>query len=115
LQVQSDWLAYRSVPDAANWLAADGFVAAVVKHPAIPAGPPAQSVLDELWLRPADISAGVSAILGDAGLAGKIDPAGVGAVGFFVGGYSVMELVGARPVRRAFGSLRIGADARTSP
>ncbi len=91
---------FRAAPDTASWLAsalaAKGYVVAVVRPPAIPPGPPAQSVLSELWLRPADISATLTAVEKELSLAAAIDPGRIGAVGFFLGGYAVLELAGVR-------------------
>ncbi len=91
---------FRAAPNAASWLAsslaASGFVAAVVTPPAIPDGPPSQAVLAELWLRPADLSATITALGKDAFFAQHIDMTKVAGVGFFLGGYSLLSLAGAR-------------------
>jgi len=96
----------RAAPNTASWLASalaeKGYIAAVVIPPLIPRGPPKQSVLNELWLRPADLSATLSAIEKQPALSGKIDTNEIGAVGFFLGGYAVLELAGARVDAKAY-------------
>ncbi|HUC19348.1 MAG TPA: hypothetical protein VMA37_16840 [Acetobacteraceae bacterium] len=97
---------FRAAPNIASWLASalagKGYIAAVVIPPAVPPGPPKQSVLNELWLRPADLSAILSAVEKQPTFFGKIDTNEIGAVGFFLGGYAVLELAGARVDAKVF-------------
>jgi len=96
----------RAAPNVASWLAsalaARGFVAVVVNPPAIPAGPAKQSVLSELWLRPADLSATITAIEKQPMFAERINTEKIGGVGFFLGGYSMLALAGARLDPKAY-------------
>jgi predicted dienelactone hydrolase len=97
---------FRSAPGVASWLASAlasrGFIAVVMKPPTMPDGLAQQSVLSELWLRPADLSAAISAVEKEPSLVAQIDAEEVGAVGFFLGGYSVLSLAGARVDPEAF-------------
>jgi predicted dienelactone hydrolase len=52
--------------------------------------------MPEIWRRPADLSAALSALEDDPEWSGHLDRESVGAVGFFLGGTSVLSLVGAR-------------------
>jgi predicted dienelactone hydrolase len=88
----------RAAPNHGNWLgsrlAARGFVAAVVRGPTL--GPrDADIALHEIWRRPADLSAALSALENDPKWAGHLGDK-AGAVGFFLGGTSVLALVGAQ-------------------
>lgn len=91
---------FRSNPNSANWLASSlavkGFVVAVVLPPAVAEGPPSPDVVDELYRRPRDLSATISALTLDKEFGARIDFERVGAIGFFLGGYSVLALAGAR-------------------
>lgn len=96
----------RSAPHQANWLgaalAADGFVAAIVRGPAL--GPAdAAMATDEIGRRPNDLRAALDALIADPAWKGRIDGDAVGAVVFFLGGTSALMLAGAEidPVRYA--------------
>ncbi len=106
---------FRAAPNTASWLASAlalrGFIATVVNPPQIPAGPARQSVLSELWLRPADLSATITALEGDSAFAGRIDTKRVGGVGFFLGGYAVLALTGARIDPAAYAHSCEGREA----
>lgn len=97
---------FRAAPNLVNWLASalasEGFVVAVVVPPALPDGRATPSVLEELWLRPADLSATVTALETDPDFTGRVDVASVGGVGFFLGGLAVLSLAGARIDPAAF-------------
>jgi predicted dienelactone hydrolase len=97
---------FRSASDVASWLASalasSGFIVVVMRPPPVPNGPAEQSVLAELWLRPGDLSAAISAVEKEPSLAAQIDPEEVGAVGFFLGGYTALSLAGARVDPEAF-------------
>lgn len=109
---------FRSAPNAASWLASrlaqKGFIAVVVTPPALPKGPPDQSVLEEVWQRPADLSAVLTALTGDGPLAANIDQDRIGIVGFFLGGTSVLRLVGARMDAKAYAGS-CGGPTRSIP
>lgn len=97
---------FRAAPNVGSWLASAlvkmGFIAVMTQPPAIPNGLATQSVLSELWLRPADLTATLTAIENDPALAGRVDMGRIGAIGFFLGGYSVLELAGARVDKKVF-------------
>jgi predicted dienelactone hydrolase len=97
----------RAAPNHSNWigsrLAGTGFVAAVVRGPAL--GPrDAGLAVPETWRRPADLSAALSALEGDPEWSGHLDRERVGAVGFFLGGTAALSLVGARLDAERFGA-----------
>lgn len=106
---------FRSAPDSAGWLGAalarEGYVVAEVTPPPVPAGPARQSVLAELWLRPADLSAALTAVLADPVAGPAVDPARTGVVGFFLGGHSALAVAGARVDPEAFRQNCAGAAA----
>ena len=97
---------FRAARNAAGWLgralAAEGLVAAVVNPHPMPDGPATPAAPDELWLRPADLSATIGRIVEEPGLATHVDPSRVAGVGFYLGGYSVLALAGARLDAAAF-------------
>jgi predicted dienelactone hydrolase len=90
---------FRVAPNAASWLAAPladaGNIVAVVAPPPLPEGRPTAAVLDELWLRPADLSAGITALTHDAMFGPALDPHRISAIGVFLGGFTALELAGA--------------------
>jgi predicted dienelactone hydrolase len=70
-------------------------VAAVVRGPTL--GPrDAAIAIDEIWRRPADLNATLSALESDPRWSDRLDHQKIGAVGFFLGGTSVLSLVGAK-------------------
>lgn len=89
----------RAAPNQDSWLAsrlaAKGFVVAV-PHPPGPQQLAASDAPAELWLRPADMSATLTALEHDSVLAGKIDTGNAGALGLLRGGTSALALAGAR-------------------
>lgn len=76
-------------------LASHGFIAAAVNHPG-------NNALEDYtlqgfslwWERATDVSKVLDALLADATLGGRIDAKRVGAAGFSLGGYTVIELAG---------------------
>jgi predicted dienelactone hydrolase len=90
---------FRSAPNHEGWiaayLAARGYIVGVTRPPTL--GPrDAQRALPEIWLRPTDLSAALTAIEGDPLLSSRIDPANAAVVGFFLGGTSALAVVGGR-------------------
>ncbi|MES2391946.1 MAG: peptidase [Acidobacteriota bacterium] len=78
-------------------LARAGFVAAAVDHPgnnSNEAYTPAGFLL--LWERATDLSNVIDGMLADAEFGKRIDASRIGAAGFSLGGYTVLELAGAR-------------------
>jgi predicted dienelactone hydrolase len=89
----------RSGPNIGAWMASRlamrGFVVAMLRQPD-PHSQSPQETLEEIWLRPADISATLTAIEDDATLTGQIDANRVGVLGFQIGGTAALALAGAR-------------------
>ena len=90
-----DWLA--------SALAANGYIVAGVNHPGNNALEPV--TLDGFllwWERATDLSEMLDGVLADPLLGARIDTARIGAVGFSLGGYTVLELAGARTDLKRF-------------
>ncbi len=89
----------RAAPGLEGWiaarLAAEGFLVAVPERPH-PGSQKASDAIREIWLRPADLSATLTALERDPALADKIDAQEVGVLGFLLGGSSALALAGAR-------------------
>ena len=88
----------RAAPDLAGWigaeLAAQGFVAVVV--PPARLGPKdALVAIDEIWKRPTDLSAALTALENSDEWNSHVDLEKTAALGFFLGGTSVLSLAGA--------------------
>ncbi len=78
-------------------LAAHGYVVVGVNHPGNTAlGPLTPDGFTLWWERAADVSDVLDAVLADPRLGEHIDAAHIGAVGFSLGGYTVLLLAGAR-------------------
>jgi predicted dienelactone hydrolase len=93
--VDLDWLA--------SALAANGYIVAAVNHPGNNALEPLTRDGFLLWWeRATDVSEVLDAVLADPTLGSHIDRNRVGAVGFSLGGYTVLELAGARTDLQAF-------------
>jgi predicted dienelactone hydrolase len=79
----------------ATALAARGFIVAGVNHPGNTALEPYTVQGFALWwLRARDIIVVLDAMLADPMFGARIDPARIGAVGFSLGGYTMLELAG---------------------
>jgi predicted dienelactone hydrolase len=89
----------RSAPDSGAWiasrLAAAGFVVAAPRPPRLE-GARAKNAPAELWLRPADLSATLTALEDDPTFRSRLDTKAVGVLGFQLGGTAALALVGAR-------------------
>lgn len=89
----------RAAPDVSGWMAArlvdEGFAVALVRPPGL-GERGAGAAVPEIWLRPADLRATLTALAGDPELAGRMALDRVGALGFFLGGTSVLALAGGR-------------------
>lgn len=107
---------FRSSPNSANWLAAalagNGYIAAVVNPPGLPAGPATQAVVDEFWQRPADLSTAITALMSQTSFSNRVAPGRIGAVGFFFGGYATLALAGARVDNAGFIDACLGERQR---
>ncbi len=78
-------------------LAAHGYIAAAVDHPGnsvVTGYTPPGFVL--WWLRARDVSRTIDGVLNDPRFASRIDRSRIGAAGFSLGGYTMLELAGAR-------------------
>lgn len=87
----------RAAPNLAGWIAADlaaqGFIAVVV--PPARLGPKeAKAAIDEIWKRPMDLSAALSALEISEKWKSHVDLEKTAALGFFLGGTAVLSLAG---------------------
>jgi predicted dienelactone hydrolase len=95
-----------SVAWLATALAARGHIVAAVNHPGNNAIEPYTVQGFSLWwLRAKDLSAALDDILADPDFGPRIDPERIGAAGFSLGGYTVIELAGGITSRQQFGEF----------
>lgn len=107
----------RSGPNVGAWmasrLAANGFIVAMLRQPD-PRHLTEAQTLPEIWLRPADASAALTAILGDDALSPRIDTAQIGVLGFQIGGTAALSLAGGlldvASVRASCDASGVGVD-----
>ncbi|MBB3392168.1 putative dienelactone hydrolase [Rhizobium sp. BK275] len=89
----------KSGPFIGAWMASrlvsKGFVVAMMRQPD-PQTMTSEESLHEIWLRPADLSAALTAIEKDSTLPVKIDRNRIGVLGFLVGGTSALSIAGGR-------------------
>jgi predicted dienelactone hydrolase len=95
----------RSAPNLSGWigrrLAAEGFLVVAVQGPKL--GPKdASKAVAEIWERPADLSAALSALADSAKWSKHVDQEKVAALGFFLGGTAALSLAGGRLDADAF-------------
>jgi len=87
----------RAAPNMGNWiaarLAANGYLVAMAGLPD-PRSLRAQDAPREIGLRPADLSATLTAVEKHAAFAGRIDASRIGVLGFFLGGTAALSLAG---------------------
>jgi predicted dienelactone hydrolase len=87
----------RSAPNIGAWmasrLATSGFVVAMLRQPD-PTRLTEEQTLPEIWLRPADVSAVLTVILGDSALSPQIDTTQIGVLGLQIGGTAALSLAG---------------------
>lgn len=84
-------------------LAAHGFIVAAVNHPGANALEPYTPQGFSLWwLRAKDLSAVIDGVLADREFAPRIDARRIGAAGFSLGGYTMIEIAGGRTSPRFF-------------
>ncbi|EDZ98459.1 putative lipoprotein signal peptide [Burkholderia sp. H160] len=93
--------------DSLDWLAASlaaqGYIVAGVNHPGNNAlEPRTRDGFILWWERATDLSEVLDGMLADPRFGPRVDTARIGAVGFSLGGYTVLELAGARTDQAAF-------------
>ena len=95
-------------------LAAHGFIAVAVNHPGNNALEPYTARGFTLWwLRARDLSAVIDGMLADPQFAPRIDPHRIGAAGFSLGGYTMIEIAGGRSSTALFDSCERDPHARS--
>ena len=92
----------RTIGWIASHLATAGFIVAGPDHPGTTTGNSTPADTIRLWERPADISALLTAMLDDPMWEPHIDDTRIGAMGFSLGGYTVMALAGTHVSREAY-------------
>jgi len=76
-------------------LAAHGYIAAAVNHPGNNAVEPYTAKgFSVWWERARDLSTVIDSLLADSAFGGRIDPGRIGAAGFSLGGYTMIEIAG---------------------
>ena len=80
----------------ADGLARAGFVVAIPNHPGTTSGDSHPDQTVQIWNRPADLSATLTAVLDGPDWKGRIDKSHVSLAGFSLGGYAVLAAAGAR-------------------
>ena len=87
----------RSGPNIGAWmarhLADSGFMVAMLRQPD-PTRLTEEQTLPEIWLRPADVSAALTAMLGDDALSPRIETRQLGVLGLQIGGTAALSLAG---------------------
>jgi predicted dienelactone hydrolase len=84
-------------------LARHGYIAVAVNHPGNNALEPYTAEGFALWWeRATDISDALDALMKDLEFGSRVDAARIGATGFSIGGYTVLELAGARTTQADF-------------
>ena len=101
-------LSHGSGGSAANlgWIAAQlaaaGYIVAAPDHPGSTSGDSRQADTIRIWERPADLSAALDGLLADPDWSAAIDPQRISALGFSLGGYTVLAVAGARVTADAY-------------
>lgn len=94
-----------------NWLAsamaAQGYIVAAVDHPGTTTFNKSEQDAKQLWRRPQDLQRMMAKIIATPSLAGHVDTQRIAAVGHSLGGWTVLELAGAR-----FDTERFQTDCR---
>ncbi|MDV5354249.1 alpha/beta fold hydrolase [Enterobacter asburiae] len=97
-----------------NWLAqrmaAQGYIVAAPDHPGTTTRNKAQQDAWQLWQRPRDLRRVMNDLIGDPAIAGQVDIRRIAAIGHSLGGWTVMELAGAR-----FDAGRFQTDCKSHP
>ncbi|MBP3125731.1 alpha/beta fold hydrolase [Thalassospira sp. ER-Se-21-Dark] len=77
-------------------LARTGYVVAAINHPGTTSRDLTAEVGHELWLRPRDISHLITSLTNDTAWSPHLDAANITVIGHSLGGWTVLELAGAR-------------------
>lgn len=80
----------------ASALAHQGFIVAAVNHPGTTSKDRSPATAAQLWQRPKDLSRAIDAILAQPEHFGAVAPDRIAAVGHSLGGWTVLEIAGAR-------------------
>lgn len=83
-------------------LASLGYIVVGPNHPGTMSGDSDPKRTVEVWHRPMDLSVTLDTLLADPALSASIDATNIGALGFSLGGYDVLALVGAQQNRQEF-------------
>ncbi|OON38879.1 lipoprotein signal peptide [Izhakiella australiensis] len=98
----------------AVWLAAalaeQGYIVAVVDHPGTTTFNQNPADAQQLWLRPVDVKKVINYLIAHPNAGGRVDESRIAAIGHSLGGWTVMELAGAR-----FDAARFKTDCRQHP
>lgn len=86
----------------ASHLAAAGFIVAGPDHPGTTTGNSTPADTIRVWERTADLSALLTAMLADPTWSRHIDGSRIGAMGFSLGGHTVLAIAGARVNRESY-------------
>ncbi len=97
-----------------NWLAQrmvlQGYIVAAVDHPGTTTGNQHPQDAQQLWLRPQDLRHVMNKVIATPDLAGRVDIQRIAAIGHSLGGWTVLELAGAR-----FDAQRFITDCQQHP
>jgi predicted dienelactone hydrolase len=105
----------QSVAWLATALAMRGYIVAAVNHPGNTAlAPYTVQGFTLWWLRAKDLTTALDNILTDDEFGPRIDPQRIGAAGFSLGGYTVIELAGGITSRRLLDEFCVEPANRTS-
>jgi predicted dienelactone hydrolase len=80
----------------ASALAHQGYIVAAVNHPGTTSKDRSPQAAAQLWQRPADLSRAIDAVLAQPKQFGKVTKKQIAVVGHSLGGWTVMEIAGAR-------------------
>ena len=80
----------------ASALAHQGYIVAAVNHPGTTNKDRSPQAAAQLWQRPADLSRAIDAVLAQPKQFGAVTPDRIAAIGHSLGGWTVMEIGGAR-------------------
>lgn len=97
-----------------NWLAQrmalQGYIVAAVDHPGTTTRNQHPQDAQQLWLRPQDLLHVMNKVIATPALAGRVDSRRIAAIGHSLGGWTVLELAGAR-----FDAQRFITDCQQHP